>query len=138
MGLLEVVLGIILKDGQVLLVKRTKQDIGKDGQILNWGFPGGKIEPGESKEAAVVREIYEETGYTVSIERFLSERTHPDHPVHVSYFQCALTSNTPHSVTDQGTGEIQWVAASSVQSFMTSPLDRTVEEFLANSSIKTL
>lgn len=138
MSLQQVVLGIVIKDKGVLLVRRTKQDIGKDGQILTWGFPGGKIEAGESNESAVIREVYEETGYRVSVERFLSERIHPDFPVKASYLLCNCLTNQADIVTDQGTSEIRWVPASEVSSFMTSPLDTTVESVLKRSSSEVL
>ncbi|ULA61911.1 MAG: ADP-ribose pyrophosphatase [Nitrospira sp.] len=51
------VIGVVLREGDVLLVRRANPpDAGK------WGFPGGKIEPGESVQAAAAREIAEETG----------------------------------------------------------------------------
>lgn len=50
-------IGVIFKEGKVLLVRRKNQpDAGK------WGFPGGKIEWGESIDEAATREILEETG----------------------------------------------------------------------------
>ena len=50
-------IGVVFREGRVLLVRRANPpDAGK------WGFPGGKIEWGETIEAAAVREIAEETG----------------------------------------------------------------------------
>jgi mutator protein MutT len=50
-------LAVVIRDGQALLVRRAHQpDMGK------WGFPGGKIEPGETVRDAAVRELFEETG----------------------------------------------------------------------------
>lgn len=50
-------LAAVIRDGQVLLVRRTNPP---DAGL--WGFPGGKIEHGETIEAAAVRELFEETG----------------------------------------------------------------------------
>lgn len=53
-------IGVVFRQGRVLLVRRANPpDAGK------WGFPGGKIEWGESIEQAAEREIQEETGVTV-------------------------------------------------------------------------
>lgn len=50
-------IAVVVRDGQVLLVRRAYQpDMGK------WGFPGGKIEAGETVRAAAERELFEETG----------------------------------------------------------------------------
>ena len=51
------VIGVVLRGGDVLPVRRANPpDAGK------WGFPDGKIEPGEAVQAAAVREVAEETG----------------------------------------------------------------------------
>ncbi len=54
----------ILYDGRVLAARRTRP-------VVGWEFPGGKVEPGESPEAAVVREISEELGCTVEVTGWL-------------------------------------------------------------------
>ncbi len=49
-------IAVVLREGQVLLVRRANPpDAGR------WGFPGGKIETGETIEQAAIRELYEET-----------------------------------------------------------------------------
>jgi 8-oxo-dGTP diphosphatase len=63
---------VIIDDGHVLLVRRRVPESG-----LEWTFPSGKVEPGETAEAAAVREALEETGLTVVAGRLLGERVHP-------------------------------------------------------------
>lgn len=62
--------GILIKDRQVLMVKQYV----KRGDIV-WNFPGGGIEAGETPEEACIREVKEETGYTVQVVKKLQERT---------------------------------------------------------------
>lgn len=50
------------RDGRVLIAQRPE---GKEHAGL-WEFPGGKVEPGESPEAALVRELHEELGVTIA------------------------------------------------------------------------
>ena len=57
-------IGVLFKDGRVLLVRRANPpDAGR------WGFPGGKIERGETVKDAAVRELYEETGIVATASR---------------------------------------------------------------------
>jgi 8-oxo-dGTP diphosphatase len=67
MALIPAAIGIVLNEDQtkILLVRR------KDTPV--WVLPGGGIEPDESPEEAVIREVNEETGYNIRIERKCSE-----------------------------------------------------------------
>jgi 8-oxo-dGTP diphosphatase len=63
---------------------------------LQWEFPGGKIEPGESPEQAVVREVREELGVTATPLERLDNVSH-DYPhgthVEIVFMKCALDSH---------------------------------------------
>ena len=125
-----VVIGLIVNDGQILIVKRTKQEDGKEGAVLSWGFPGGKVEAGETMEQAVIREVHEETGSQVSVEKLISKRVHPDFPVRAFYFSCHLISDIPDAVNDLSTQEVRWVKPSDLATYFASDLDPIVSEFL--------
>jgi 8-oxo-dGTP diphosphatase len=58
---------IVVRDGagRCLLLKRSLSSKGNPGK---WEFPGGKIDPGESFDEALLREVVEETGLTISIQ----------------------------------------------------------------------
>lgn len=62
--------GIVLKDGQVLLIKNAAM---RDKNKAYWGFPKGHINPGEKSEQAALREIKEETGVEAEIVKKLGD-----------------------------------------------------------------
>ena len=59
--------GVTIRDGQILMVRAAR----RDASTSLWWLPGGGIEFGESPEAAVVREFFEETGITIENPRLL-------------------------------------------------------------------
>lgn len=59
--------GVVLRDGKALLIRR-----GKEPFRGRWSVPGGKLEPGETLEQGVVREIREETGIAAAVIEFLT------------------------------------------------------------------
>lgn len=79
----DVVIGIVDKDGKILMIKRAK----KEGDLV-WAFPGGKVEDGETKEQACIREVFEETGINIQIKQILGERIHPNTQAKLTYFLC--------------------------------------------------
>jgi ADP-ribose pyrophosphatase YjhB (NUDIX family) len=65
--------GAVVRDGRLLLVRRASRH-GRG----NWQLPGGYIEPDETIEQAVVREVREETGVTAEVEGVLGVRNRYD------------------------------------------------------------
>jgi 8-oxo-dGTP diphosphatase len=70
------VAGVFLRNrnGRALLMRRAGEDA--------WGIPGGGLEPGESWEAAALRECREETGWSASIDDLLGIYSDPATQVH--------------------------------------------------------
>ncbi len=82
------VVGIIFDDeNRVLLAHRRDYDL--------WNFPGGGLESGESPEAAVIREIKEETGFDAEIVKLLGVYTKTDKDEVVFAFICKITGGQP-------------------------------------------
>lgn len=65
--------GICLRDQRVLLARY----VSPDGAARHWTLPGGRVELGEDPFTAVVREVAEETGYDVAVERLLGVDSRP-------------------------------------------------------------
>jgi 8-oxo-dGTP diphosphatase len=95
---------VIVKHGCVLLVHRRADD-----GTPPWVLPGGKLEPGETPEAATVREVLEETGLTVTPRRALGERIHPATGKHLVYVACDVTAGTAHVADTDELDAVEWV-----------------------------
>jgi len=75
---------VIRREGRVLLAVRR--------DLRGWELPGGHLQPGESPEAALLREIREETGHEVAIERHVGQYARTGFRPHmVSLFVCRIT-----------------------------------------------
>ena len=87
--LIKVVAAVIRKDNKVFATQRGYGDY-KDW----WEFPGGKIEPGETPEAALAREIREELDSEIDVEQYLTtvEHDYPEFHLSMDCFWCAVTS----------------------------------------------
>ena len=92
MKTIEVVAAIIVRDGKILCVQRAEHE--KEYVSLKWEFPGGKVEVGESREEALVREIREELSVDIEVLEFFItvEHTYPDFHLTMHVFKCALQS----------------------------------------------
>lgn len=69
---LTVVAALILRDSKILVCQRRRDDT----HSLEWEFPGGKVEPGEIPQEALVRELREELGIEATIGRELFRTRH--------------------------------------------------------------
>jgi 8-oxo-dGTP diphosphatase len=70
--MITVVAAMILRDSKILVCQRRRDDT----YALQWEFPGGKIEPGESPAQALARELQEELGITATIGREIFRTSH--------------------------------------------------------------
>jgi 8-oxo-dGTP diphosphatase len=113
-----VVAALIEGDRGILMSRRRP-----DQSLPNcWEFPGGKIEPGESPEAALVREIEEELGCTVSVGP-LYECVHHAYEAFdltMLVYRCAIIAGTP---TARQVAAVAWMERSRIPTLELPPAD---------------
>lgn len=89
--------GIIIQDNRLLLIRRTR--LNDQGGVDNWlSIPGGALDPGEAPERAVARELKEELGITVSVDRILAVQDVPSEVARHNYFLCTILEGQPRIV----------------------------------------
>ncbi len=93
-------------DGKRILAAQRGYGEFKDG----WEFPGGKLEPGESSEAACVREIQEELHVTIGNLRFLCTAEHDYETFHIS-MDCFLCNIESGVIDDSEHERLRWLDA---------------------------
>ena len=122
---LDVVAGIIWRDGNYLAVERP------EGSNMAgwWEFPGGKIEPGESREDALVRELREELGITpVDFEYWRDlEHEYDEFSVRLHFFHISKYSGELTALENQ---RWAWVDPSEPVSLDYLPADVVIVEAL--------
>ncbi|ORB98806.1 NUDIX hydrolase [Mycobacterium persicum] len=103
------VAGIVVRDdGRVLVIKRDDNG--------HWEAPGGVLELNESFEAGVRREVLEETGLEVTVERLTGVYKNLTHGIVALVYRCRPAGGEPHA-TDEAR-EIHWMTKEEVQSAM--------------------
>jgi 8-oxo-dGTP diphosphatase len=103
--------------GEILLTQRREdQDL-----PLYWELPGGKIEPGEAPEAALVRELREELGADADVGRVWDVLYHdyPGYDVYMLVYECRLR-DAPRAVEVK---DVAWVAPSRLGDYRILPAD---------------
>jgi 8-oxo-dGTP diphosphatase len=103
----EVAVGAIaLRDGELLLVRR-----GRGPAAGEWSVPGGRVQVGEELHEAVVREVAEETGLEVVVERFLGwvERIGDAHHFVILDFVVSVLDPARVPVAGDDAAEVAWV-----------------------------
>ena len=96
---------------------------------LLWEFVGGKVEPGETKEQALIRECYEELGITLRVGTLFTEVIHeyPDLTVRLSLFNAVIERGVPQKLEHN---DIQWISVDETGNFEFCPADKPIIEKL--------
>ena len=118
-----VVAALVWDDGRFMICQRPAHK----ARGLLWEFVGGKVEPGETREAALVRECQEELGVTVDVGDVFMEVDHvyPDLTVHLVLFNARIASGEPQLIEHN---DIRWITPDEIPLYDFCPAD---EEILA-------
>ena len=92
---------------------------------LLWEFVGGKVEAGETKEEALIRECREELDVTVEVEDIFMEVTHeyPDLTVHLTLFHAKIAEGVPKKLEHN---DIQWLTIEEIDRYPFCPADEDI------------
>ena len=122
-----VVAAVIEDAGRFLLTRR------QPGTHLAgmWEFPGGKIDPGETHDAALRRELMEELGVDAEFGACVHRTKHayPDRSIELHFYRCDL-KGTPRSVLGQ---DMRWVPREELRSLGFPPADKELIDMLTSS-----
>ena len=110
--MLTVVAAVTERDGKIMICQRRPEV--HNG--LKWEFPGGKLEPGESPEEALARELREELAIEVQVGRIRDAvfYRYPDRDVLLLFYGCALISGVPRTVDCNA---VAWVTPEALRSY---------------------
>ena len=121
----EVVAALIWDGDRFLACQRPAH---KDRGLL-WEFVGGKVEPGETKAQALVRECREELGITVSVGGVFMEVTHtyPDLTIRLTLFHAVIAEGVPRPLEHKA---LKWVTVREMDALPFCPADAVILERL--------
>ena len=97
---------------------------------LLWEFVGGKVEKGENKEQALVRECREELGIELSVGDVFTEVVHeyPDITVHLTLFNASIADGVPQKLEHN---DIKWITPEEIPLYNFCPADIEIVAKLA-------
>ena len=96
---------------------------------LLWEFVGGKVEPGETRQQALMRECREELDVEIGVSDIFMEVTHryPDLTVHLTLFNARILSGTPRKLEHN---DIRWITVGEIDQYSFCPADEEILERL--------
>ena len=115
--------GVVIRDGRIMICQRKPE--AHNG--LKWEFPGGKLEKGESPEAALGRELKEELGICVDVGHVMDVMFHsyPDRDVLILFYPCEIISGEPVCID---CNRVEWVLPGDISAYDFAEGDRRFVE----------
>lgn len=119
--MVEVVAALIRDKDKFLICQRPANK----ARALLWEFVGGKVEKGETKEQALIRECKEELNIVLSVGDVFMEVTHeyPDIMVHLTLFNAIIAEGVPEKLEHN---DIRWITPSEIPNYDFCPADEEI------------
>ena len=116
--MVEVVAALIWENDKFMICQRPAHK----ARALLWEFVGGKVEPGETKEQALIRECQEELAIMLSVGDVFMDVVHeyPDITVHLTLFNATISKGIPQKLEHN---DIQWIAPAEIPQYDFCPAD---------------
>lgn len=118
MKITEVVAALIWDGERFMICQRPAHK----ARGLLWEFVGGKVEPGETKERALIRECREELDILLSVGEVFMDVVHeyPDLTVHLTLFHATIADGVPKKLEHN---DIRWITPSEIPRYEFCPAD---------------
>ena len=117
----EVVAALIWDENRFLACQRPAHK----ARGLLWEFVGGKVEPGETREQALIRECQEELAVTVAVQDvFMAvDHVYPDLTVHLTLFNASIAEGTPQKLEHN---DLRWITVEEIDQYEFCPADEEI------------
>ena len=117
----EVVAALIWDNNKFMICQRPADK----ARGLLWEFVGGKVEPGETKEKALIRECQEELAVTLAVGDVFMDVVHeyPDLTVHLTLFNATIAEGVPQMLEHN---DIHWITPSEIPNYEFCPADKEI------------
>ena len=114
----EVVAALVWEGDKFMICQRPAHK----ARGLLWEFVGGKVEMGESREEALIRECREELAVTLSVGELFMDVVHiyPDLTVHLSLYHASVAEGTPQKLEHN---DIRWITPAEIPDYDFCPAD---------------
>ncbi len=121
--MVEVVAALIWENNRFMICQRPANK----ARAFLWEFVGGKVETGETKKQALVRECMEELDVVLSVGDVFTEVIHeyPDITVHLTLFNAKIAEGAPKKLEHN---DIKWISAAEIDKYDFCPADMEILE----------
>ena len=119
----QVVAALIRQDDKFMICQRPANK----ARGLLWEFVGGKVENGETKQDALIRECREELGVIVGVGDVFMQLVHeyPDLTIELTLYKCDIKQGSPQKLEHN---DIQWITPEQIDDFDFCPADEEILE----------